>query len=163
MAAMSRVRERRDAFREEKTLAALASPLVSSGTLVWRAPDHLEKRTEEPFVEEVVVDGDRLTYAKPAEGVRRTVTLDQAPELRGLVEAVRGTLAGDLADLRRYYSVGFEGTPERWRLTLIPVEPRVKEFVKAVLVEGEGAEVRRVDTVEPDGDRTVMTIEPKPR
>ena len=30
----------------------------------------------------------------------RTISLDNAPELRGLVEAVRGTLAGDLAGLR---------------------------------------------------------------
>ena len=141
-------------------MAALTSSLVSRGTLAWRAPDHLEKRTEEPFVEDVVVDGDRLSYAKPADGIRRTIGLDQAPELRALVDAVRGTLAGDLAELRRVYSVGFEGSPERWRLTLVPVEPRVKELVKAVLVDGEKDEITQVDTVEPDGDRTRMTVEP---
>jgi len=134
MTALAGVRESRAAFVEEKALAALTSPLVSRGTLLYAAPSRLEKRTEAPFAERVAVDGDRLTYERPAEGVSRTLSLDQTPELRGLVEAVRGTLAGDLAALRRHYSVGYEGTPDAWRLTLVPVDAKVRElqdFVKA--------------------------------
>jgi len=166
MAALSRVREVRSAFREEKRISGLTVPLVSSGSLLYLAPDRVEKRTSEPFVEEIVVDGDRLTYAKPAEGVRRTVGLDVAPELRGLVEAVRGTLSGDLAALHRYYSVGFESTgegEEGWRLTLVPVDERVRAFVKVVRIDGRETELRRVETIEPDGDVARMAIEPDPR
>jgi hypothetical protein len=163
MAALSRVQEVRSAFREEKRLSGLTVPLTSSGTLLYLAPDRVEKRTSEPFLEEIVVDGDRLTYAKPAEGVRRTVGLDAAPELRGLVEAVRGTLAGDLEALQRYYSVGFESVGEGWRLTLVPVDERLRDFLKVVRIDGRETELHRVETIEPDGDMARMAIEPDPR
>jgi outer membrane lipoprotein-sorting protein len=164
MAALSRVQEVRSAFREEKRLSGLTEPLASSGTLLYLAPDRVEKRTSEPFLEEIVVDGDRLTYAKPAEGVRRTVGLDAAPELRGLVEAVRGTLSGDLAALHRYYSVGLESMGEEgWRLTLVPVDERLRGFLKVVRIDGRETELRRVETIEPDGDVARMAIEPDPR
>lgn len=163
MASLAGVRESSATFREEKAMAALSSPIESRGRLVWRAPDHLEKRTEAPVAEDIVVDGPRLTYAKPSENLRRTLSLEGAPELRGLVEAVRGVLAGDVATLRRYYSVGLEDRPGGgWRLTLVPVEKAVKGFVKVVRVDGAGAQVRRVETVEPDGDTTTMLIEPAP-
>lgn len=160
MAALATVRESRAAFAEEKALAVLATPLASRGTLLYAAPSRLEKRTETPFQERVAVDGDRLTYERPAEGVSRALDLDAAPELRGLVEAVRGTLAGDLAALRRHYSVGYEGTQDAWRLTLVPVDPRVRELLKVVRVDGTGTDLRRVETIEADGDVSTMTIEP---
>jgi hypothetical protein len=163
MAALSRVQEVRSVFREEKRISGLTEPLASSGTLLYLAPDRVEKRTSEPFLEEIVVDDDRLAYAKPAEGVRRTVSLDTAPELRGLVEAVRGTLAGDLAALRRYYSVGFESVGEGWRLTLVPVDERLRDFLKVVRIDGRGTELHRVETIEPSGDVARMAIEPAPR
>lgn len=163
MTALSQVREVRSSFREEKRLAGLTMPLVSRGTLAFAAPDHVEKRTSEPIREEIVVDGDRLTYAKPKDGVRRTISLDTAPELRSLVEAVRGTLAGDLEALRRYYSVGFEDLGAGWRLTLVPVDERVRAFCKVVRIDGDGTALRRVETVEPDGDTALMVIEPDPR
>ena len=164
MAALSRVRESRSTFREEKELAGLTRPLVSRGTLLYVAPDHLEKRTSEPIREEIVVDGDRLTYARPAENLRRTIGLDRAPELRGLVEAVRGTFAGDLEALRRHYSVGFEGEAgDDWRLTLVPLDERVRGFFRAVRIDGRETRLRRVETIEPNGDVSRMTIEPDPR
>lgn len=156
---MSRVRESRAAFREEKDLAALAEPLVSRGTLLYAAPSRLERHTAEPAEESIVVEGDRLTWSRPAEGMRRTLRLEQAPELRGLVEAVRGTLAGDVVALRRYYSVGLEGAEDAWRLTLVPVDAGVKALLKVVRVDGSGTDLRRVETVEADGDVTTMTIE----
>lgn len=160
MAALAAVRESRTSFTEEKELAALTSPLVSRGRLVYVAPAHLEKLTEAPAAESIVVDGDRLTYAKPAEGVRRTLDLDAVPELRGLVEAVRGTLAGDLPGLRRYYSVGLDGDLPAWKLTLVPLDARIRNLLRAVAVEGTGASVARVVTTEADGDVSRMSIAP---
>ena len=73
---------------------------------------------------------------------------------------MRGTLAGDLEALRRHYSVGYEGTAAAWRLTLVPVDPGVRDLLKVVRVDGGGAELRRVETIEADGDVSTMTIEP---
>jgi hypothetical protein len=160
MLELSQVRVSRSIFRDEKKLAGLTQPIVSRGTLLYVAPDRLEKHTTEPIREEIVVDGDRLTYVRPAENLRRTIGLDRAPELRGLVEAIRGTLAGDLGTLRRYYSLGFEGSPEEgWRLTMVPLDERVRGFFTAVKIDGLGARLQSVETIEPNGDVSRMTIE----
>jgi Outer membrane lipoprotein carrier protein LolA-like len=160
MGTLSAVRESRGSFREEKSLAALATPLVSEGTLHYVAPAHLEKRTSGPTREDLVVDGDELTIRKPSENLNRTLRLEQQPQIRALVESIRSTLAGDLSTLRRYYSVGLDGSTERWRLTLVPLDSRTREFLKVVRIDGIGRDIVGVDTVEANGDTSHMTIQP---
>jgi hypothetical protein len=162
MGKLSAVKESRASFREEKSLAALATPLVSEGTLRYVAPAHLEKHTTAPTREDLVVDGDKLTIRKPSENLDRTLRLEQQPQIRALVESIRSTLAGDLQTLRRYYSVGLDGSPERWRLTLVPLDAGTREFLKFVRIDGSGHDLVSVETVEPNGDTSHMTIRPSP-
>jgi hypothetical protein len=133
------------------------------GTLAYKSPDHLEKRTTDPIQEQIVVDGDWLTYSKPAEDIHYTTTLENSRELRGLVEAVRATLAGDRASLERYYTVTLAGPIENWKLALVPAGGRLQGLLGSVTIFGQGAAVRRIDTVEANGDSSQMTIEPAPR
>lgn len=88
------------------------------------------------------------------------MSLAKAPELRGLVEAVRGTLAGDLDGLRRYYDVSLAGSVADWQLMLIPVDGRVENVLASVRIEGRATDLRQVETVEANGDISRMTIEP---
>lgn len=160
MAALSRVRVIHSGFGEEKRLAGLDSPLFVSGTLRYVAPAYLEKRIEHPIQETVQVDGDRLRYTRVADGIDRIVGLDDAPELRGLVEAVRGTLAGDLPALERHYHVTYTDAATGWRLTLTPRDPRVAALVGRMRIDGRGAALRVVETVEANGDVSTMTLDP---
>ena len=160
MATLSRVRVILSGFAEEKRLAGLDSPLHATGTLRYVAPAYLEKRIEHPVEETVQVDGDRLRYARPADGVDRIVGLDDAPELRGLVEAVRGTLAGDLPALQRHYHVAYADADPGWQLTLTPRDARVAALVGRMRIDGQGAALRVVETVEANGDVSTMTLDP---
>lgn len=147
MAALAAVRERRSRFTEERAIPELDVPLPNSGTLFWRAPDRLEKHTLSPFEERLTMDGGRLTYERPDRGIRRDFSLSEQPEMAALVEAVRSTLAGDLATLRRHYGVGFEGVAGgAWRMVLHPLAFRVRGAVQRIVVTGRGAEVTGVDT-----------------
>jgi Outer membrane lipoprotein carrier protein LolA-like len=162
MRAMRAVPERLDAFTEERAIPELDLPLPSSGVLRWRAPDRLEKHTTSPIDERLVVEGDRLLYERADRGVRREFGLDDQPEMRALVEAVRATLAGDLPALSRHYEVAFDGSPTGdWRLALTPVSVRVRAAVQRILVSGRGAQVLAVDT-EGGGGVTRMRIQPRP-
>ena len=162
MASLAAVKERRSTFVEEKTLAALDAPVTSHGTLAFKAPAYLEKRTAGPVPETLIVDGGELTYEKPQEGSRQRLSLDRVPELRGLVEAVRGTLAGDRAALQRFYSIGLDSDANGWRLTLVPLDDRLRGVLRFVRIEGRAAELLQVFTVEADGDSTRMTVTPQP-
>lgn len=160
MRAMRAVPERRDAFTEDRAIPELDLPLPSSGVLLWRAPDRLEKHTTAPIDERLVVEGDRLLYERADRGIRREFGLDEQPEMRALAEAVRATLAGDLPGLSRHYHVAIEGGPASdWRLALTPLSVRVRAAVQRISVSGRGPQVLAVDT-EGGGGVTRMTIRP---
>jgi len=160
MRSMRAVPERRDAFTEERAIPELDLPLPSSGVLRWQAPDRLEKHTTSPIDERLRVEGNRMVYERADRGIRREFGLDDQPEMRALVEAVRATLAGDLAGLSRHYDVGFEGAPTAdWRMALTPLSARVRAAVQRILLSGRGAQVLAVDT-EGGGGVTRLRIQP---
>jgi predicted LPLAT superfamily acyltransferase len=160
MAALAAVRRTEADFEESKSIAGLADTLPSRGTLLWEAPSTLEKRVVEPFVERVTVSGDRLVYERPGQGTRQEVNLDQAPEVRAMVEAIRSTLAGDLAVLRRYWEVGFEGSLADWTIRLSPLSMRVRAVVQRVEIRGAGGAIRRFETM--GNESSVMRVTARP-
>ena len=147
MRGLAAVRERRSTFTEEKALPELDLPLASQGTLAWRAPDRLEKHTEWPIEERLTVVGSRLAYERPDRGIRRDFALEEQPEMQALVEAIRGTLAGDLSALRRHYRIGFAtGRDGAWRLELVPLSMRLLGAVQRIVLTGMGSDVQGMDT-----------------
>jgi outer membrane lipoprotein-sorting protein len=154
------IRASRATFTEEKAIPELELPLPSRGTLSWQAPDRLEKHTTAPIEEILRIEGDRLTLERPQQDVRQTLSLDRSPEIRPLVEAIRATLAGDLATLRRHYAIAFEGDPAgAWRMVLTPLSPRVLAAVQRITLTGRGAAILSVESQQ-GGGVSRMRIEP---
>jgi outer membrane lipoprotein-sorting protein len=160
MAAMRDVRASSGHFTEQKFVAMLKQPLLSSGRLVYVAPDQLWKETDAPVVSRLIVKGDHVTVVQP-DGVRE-LSLSQYPEIGALVESMRAILAGDAATLSRYYAVTLTGDAREWLLALEPRDDRLRKLLKTIRIQGQGNSVRGVETVEREGDRTVMTITPDP-
>jgi O6-methylguanine-DNA--protein-cysteine methyltransferase len=150
------------AFTERKNLAALAAPVETHGRLVWRRPAYLAKITEPPDAETLVVEGDRLTVTEGEldEVTPRRLDLSADPALRALVEAVRGTLAGDLPALSASYEVKMQGDLASWRLLLTPRAPEVASYLTRATLAGTRAALRSVAFVQANGDTSVMTITP---
>ncbi|MHB0982096.1 MAG: LolA family protein [Thiobacillus sp.] len=144
-------------FTETKTISILDQPIESSGELLFIAPAHLEKRTLKPKPETMVLDGDTLTVER---GRRKHVLqLKDYPEVAGMIESIRATLAGDRKALERVYHLTLDGGHERWTLTLTPLDPRVGAVIARIRMGGGGNVVRSVEIVQADGDRSLMTIE----
>ncbi len=146
-------------FAEERVMPELDLPLPSRGTLTWQAPDRLVKHTTEPIEEILRISGDTLTLERPARGERQILSLDRAPEIRPLVEAMRATFAGDRATLERHHDIAFSGTIEAWRIVLVPHSARTRAAVQRIVVSGVGASVRLVET-EGGGGTARMMVEP---
>jgi len=158
MAELAKVGSGTVQFTEVKSSELLKQPIESRGTLTYIAPARLEKHTLTPREERFVVDRDAVVIERPARQERIEFGLDQYPAVRAFVESIRGTLAGDLAALRRHYRVELEGTSADWRLHLLPSDPQMAELVLKILIEGAGSQVRRIEILEASGDRSVMTI-----
>jgi len=159
MARLASVPERRATFREQRRFAALSEPLLSQGHLLYRRPDYLEKVTDWPSPEQLVIDGDRLVLTEGNEPPK-VVPLGAQPELRALVEAMRGPLAGDLPALQRSFEVAGAGDLDAWTLTLTPRDPRATRFLRAVVLTGSGDAIRSIRLTLANGDEQLMQIGP---
>lgn len=153
-------RERQAKFVERKFSALLKAPVESSGTLSFRAPDLLERRTETPQRETVRIEGNTVSYESAAMrgGGKRTFSLSDAPPLAALIESLRATLAGDLPTLRRLYEVTWSAQKSGWQLTLVPRDRGVRDAVEKVILRGVGGDVSAVEIVETGGDLTLLQI-----
>ncbi|MGO9803368.1 MAG: LolA-related protein [Steroidobacteraceae bacterium] len=144
------------AFTEVQYLAMLDRPLESSGELFYEAPDRLEKRTLSPRAETLVLAHGVLSATRGQRS--RTLELAAYPQLAPLLESLRATLAGDRTTLERVFSVTLDGDSSRWTLHLAPRDPAAAHVIREVVIAGEQANLRTVEILQGDGDRSLLTI-----
>ncbi|HJU72016.1 MAG TPA: LolA-related protein [Paucimonas sp.] len=158
MQSMGKVASGRATFIEKKTMAMLERPVESSGELLYTAPDHLEKRTLKPKPETMTIDGGTLTIERGRQ--KLAVQLSEYPELAGFLDSIRGTLAGDRKALERVFRLQLEGGAERWQLSLTPTDGKMATTIHLIRIAGSRDNVRRIEIIQTDGDRSVMTVTP---
>jgi hypothetical protein len=144
------------AYTEVQYLAMLERPLESSGELIYEAPDRLEKRTLSPRPETLVLEHGTLSATRGRH--TRTLELTAWPQLAPLLESLRATLAGDRTALEYFFNVTLDGDAAHWTLHLSPRDPAAARLVSQVSITGAQADLRAVEIVEADGDRSVLTI-----
>ncbi len=158
MRSLAQVQNAQGRFVERKFLSVLNRPLESSGTISFRAPDHLEKHTLAPKVEDLVLDQGVLTIDSKARNIRQTLVLQEYPAVWAFVESIRSTLAGDQPTLERFYMIKLEGDAERWRMQLLPRERRTREMVREIIISGRDNRVTSIEMSESNGDRSTMKV-----
>ncbi len=158
MAALAATRSATASFTERDTSPVLSAPLISMGTLTYVAPGYLSKQTATPVSSLFTLRNGQVTLMEG--GATRQFALDEDPRIAGLVEAIRGTLAGDLPALQRYYSLTLTGSAAAWRLRLVPRNPALAAFVQSVAIGGSQGQVTSIDTLSTDGAESRMSIRP---
>ncbi len=156
MALLARRKHGEVSFTERDTLSILSRPLESSGVLIYDAPDHLVKRTLRPKRESLALDGDVVTVRRGGRALH--FDLDSYPQAAPYVDAIRATLAGDRAALERVFHVEFEGSLDHWRLALTPRQTRMAKSVRRIRITGARDDIRRIEILERNGDRSLMTL-----
>ncbi len=158
LAAFARIPGLSAEFREEKTIALLREPVVSTGTLYFAPPSRLARHVLAPTPSSLVLDGDTLRFGD-ARG-ETSLDLGATPAARALVDAFRSVLAGDRATLLRDFDARYE--PEggdAWRTELVPRSASARRLVTRVILAAEGVIVRTLEVREASGDvsRTTFT------
>jgi len=154
--------ERREiGFREERSVAALTSSIVSTGYFVFEPPDRLVKVMKTPRRERAVVENDRLTVSDEEGTEIASVDLASQPALKQLFGGLLALLNGDAERLRAVFDVSISGGADDWRLDLTPRE-RGEEGGPAglarLVVTGGGGAMRTIGIREADGDSTRITL-----
>jgi len=147
-------------FLETRDSAFLTSGLKSNGRVIWRAPASLTKHTLEPFEETVSVKDGEIKLSRTDDGRTRgsTISIDDHPELRSIVESVRSTLAGDSGELENNFSVEVGGNTSEWTIELKPVSKKLSKTIESIQIAGSGQKISEFQTRETDGDVSTMTL-----
>jgi len=156
---MGQLRQRQHghvSFSEVHTSSVLDRPLTSTGELFYDAPDRLEKRTNKPRQERLVLENGQLSFERRHK--KYQVALADYPQAAPFIEGIRATLAGDRAALERLFHVSFDTAGEQWTLRLTPVDAQAVAQVAAVRIEGSSDLIRTVTVQLVNGDRSVMTL-----
>jgi len=145
-------------FVEKKYISLLDKPVVSTGEMTFTAPDRLEKRTLTPKPETLLLDKEMLSIER--EKQKLTINLSNQPEALAFIDSIRGTLTGNRAALEKNYFLHLSGTSDKWVLTLLPSEQKIAALVQRITVSGSKNQIRSIEYLQADGDRSVMSIEP---
>ncbi len=157
MRSLAQVQAASAVFTETTTMAVLKTPLQTSGTLRYVAPDFVRQTVLAPSRQDFVLRNDAVTLT--AGGRTQQFNLSQALPLAGLVEGVRATLAGDLPTLQRYYGIQLSGSAQSWQLLLRPRDAGLRQFLSWLSIRGSGNRVTEIDTGGAGGRLTRMSVD----
>jgi outer membrane lipoprotein-sorting protein len=158
MATLALKKEDTARFKEQKFLKVLSKPLESEGTLYFRTPDYLEKRTLKPKKERLVVENNIVRFFDHQEEIR-SLSLDAYPPLRDLLNGIRFTLLGEVAELKKYFELELRGNCGQWSLILVPKSESAMNILERIIILGEKDTIGKITLVEANGNFSIMTIE----
>jgi hypothetical protein len=147
-------------FREEKRLAMLEAPLISTGRVAYCPPGQLLRRIEEPMAATVLVQQGRIQVEQG--GRHRTVDLTNQPVMRHFVESFIHLLSGNRRALNELYRPQFalqgDTGSEQWELVLTPRRAELRQWLRMVILQGQGVTLSTMRVLEASGDETVTTF-----
>lgn len=155
---LARLKVGRARFVETKYLALLDKPIVATGEMSFRSPDRLEKRTLTPRAETLLLERDRLSIERDQQ--KLSINLASQPEALALVDSMRAALTGNRQALEKHYALHLAGRRENWTLTLLPSDQALAAIVQRIRISGQDNRIRSIETLQADGDRTVLSLEP---
>jgi outer membrane lipoprotein-sorting protein len=158
MAELAQHKGGRARFVEKRHIALLDKPVLASGEMTYTPPDRLEKRILLPKPETMVLDKDMISMERD----KRTLSINLAsrPEVLAFVDSIRSTLSGNRKSLEQHYTLQVKGDSSQWTLVLVPSEPSIAALLQRITVTGNRSQVRHIEYLQTDGDRTELAIEP---
>jgi outer membrane lipoprotein-sorting protein len=143
-------------FVERKYLRVLDAPVESRGDLLFQAPNRLEKRTQQPRAETMLIEGNKVSIERGT--FKRSMSLDDFADMASLVQSLTATFRGDQAGIERYFNWRLTGPAAKWQLVLKPKNSKMFVLLQEIRLSGSDNYVHTVETSLTDGDRSLMTL-----
>jgi len=143
-------------FRQERTLAIFAKPVVFSGKLYLARPDRLRWEFTKPIASLLILDGKsgrRCGEGSPAS----EFNLERDPVMRLVAGQMRTWTGGNYRDLQGEFTLELKSGPA---LVLKPRKEGLAAFLNRIEVLFDAASLQptRVEIHEEGGDRTVIAF-----
>lgn len=143
-------------FRQERTLAIFAKPVVFSGKLYLSRPDRLRWEFTKPIASLLILDGK--TGRRCGEGTPGSeFNLEQDPVMRLVAGQMRTWTGGNYRDLQGEFSLELKPGPV---LVLKPRQQGLAAFLSRIEVtfDAKSLQPTRVEIHEEGGDRTLISF-----
>ena len=131
-------------FVQERTVASMTRPVLSSGRMVLSRDDGLLWQVETPT---------RLALVFP----RRPGAMRGGAAQAEMGRVIRSILSGDIAEMSSSFEVEARGAPEHWRLRLVPKSRELAQYLQAIELAG-GKHLDAIDIAETSGERTALRM-----
>ena len=156
LARMARPVPCRTPFLELRGSPLLEAPMRVTGEYRRPAADVLVREVSAPHPEATTLRDGAIEIKR--NGKVRRFALSRAPELAGLQAGFGALLAGDRDTLEQHYALAAKGTRKDWVLTLSPTDAALAAKLRRIVLHGQGAEVRCIETQPVNGDlqRTLL-------
>jgi len=129
-------------FTQERTLASLTKPVISSGRLVF-CREGLLWQVEAPVKAVMVFNANGGSEGGAAQAE--------------MARLIRALVAGDLRELRQTFDVQPRGDLERWTLRLVPKARELAQYLRAIELAG-GKHLELIGIAEANGDSMTMRM-----
>ncbi len=143
--ALARPAPMRTEFVEVRESPLLKQPLRMSGEYRRPRADTLVREVRAPYAETTTLRAGEASIARNGKPPR-TFSLSRAPELASLQSSFGALLAGDRAQIERAYRIAAQGDRARWTLTLAPKDNALAARIRDIVLYGQGAELRCIET-----------------
>jgi hypothetical protein len=144
-------------FTEIRFSPLLDKPLVVSGELGHEGPGELDRKVQRPYVENTYIRGESVRVERQGEPVR-SFALKRAPELRSLLTGFSALLTGDATTVEQSFDLSSQGDESHWTLSLVPKDPRTRQRMSEVRVNGRKQEPRCFSIINADGGASIMML-----
>lgn len=152
-ARLARAKGVRAHFTHTQKLAAMKSPLVSTGSLLFFRERGVIWQIDTPYQKTWVMrDSGNVVI----DGAGQRITNGAAQGSRGAAEIakmIRTMLGGDLSALYSQFDVQARGTPSQWQMRLMPRQPQIAQSLRAIQLDG-GDFLQRLRITLANGDVT---------
>jgi outer membrane lipoprotein-sorting protein len=143
------------AFRQERRLAMLARPAVSTGRFYCMKPDKIRWELINPEPSGFLVNGDLAKQWKGKEGPSDAFETKQNPLIKLIVDQIFAWTTGDLKWLEQRYSINVV-QDDPIILKLVPRSSKEKKYIDHLRISFEAGTnyVHVVNILEKGGDST---------
>ena len=146
-------------FVQQKTMAMLAEPTVSEGTMHYASPDRMRWEYTSPYSFALVVNGEQIT--RITEGQAEVLDSKSSMMYQGLANIIIGSASGRNLFDKSMFDVVLYDDEALWKAEMTPKRREMKRmFAKLVFYfEKATRTIKKVDFIETGGDVTEIGFE----
>jgi outer membrane lipoprotein-sorting protein len=147
-------------FTQYKTLRILKKPLRSDGSLSFLRGRGMVWRVTAPVAATYVLDGRgmREVVTDGTTGATRTAASMQGGAVPDLLPLFDAIFAGNEAELARHFDYRISGTPQQWRLELVPRDELLARVISRLELDGSDY-IDNIVLFDTRGDQTRIELQ----